>query len=166
MSLSNFVGEGNIGRMELRRVPVGNGEQKPVLNLSVRVNVDRPVDSESGERSWEDRGGRWFIVEYWGKRAQMAETALQVGARIIFGGELSRDEFPSRDNPEQMILVDKVRADWISISPICIESVQYKSKKMRTLEDSPDPAPSDAVPAEAYAHSGSGSGDFDDDIPY
>jgi single-strand DNA-binding protein len=149
MSMSNFVGEGNIGRMELRRVPLRDEEQKPVLNLSVRVNVDKPV-GEGDQRTWEDKGGRWILVEYWGKRAQMAETALQVGARVIFGGELSRDQFPSRDNPEQMISVDKVRADWIAISPICIESVQYRTKKARAPEGSPR-APEDS---------------FDVDIPF
>lgn len=161
MSLSNFVGEGNIGAMELRRVPLGNGEQKPVLNLSVRVNVDRPTEGDNGERTWEDKGGRWFVVEYWGKRGQMAETVLQVGARIVFGGTLIKDQFPSREDPERMMEVDKVRADFIAISPICLESVQYKAKRARVPEGSSE----NTLPSGGHPQS-PGADDFGDDIPY
>lgn len=157
MSMSNFVGEGNIGKMELRTVPLSDGESKPVLNLSVRVNVDRPVQGDNGQRSWEDRGGRWFLVEYWGKRAQMAEAVLQVGVRVIFGGELSQEQFPSRQDPSQSVQVDKIRADFIAISPICVDSVQYRSKRSKAAQSAPDaeqsPAPSD-------------DDSYDDDIPF
>src|SRR5690625_7863856 len=105
MSMSNFVGEGNIGKMELRTVPLSDGESKPVLNLSVRVNVDRPVQGDNGQRSWEDRGGRWFLVEYWGKRAQMADAVLHVGSRVIIGCELAREQLLSRNIPCERVPV-------------------------------------------------------------
>lgn len=160
MSMSYFTGEGNIGSMELRRVPLGNGEQKPVLNLSVRVNVDRPSEGEDGKRTWEDKGGRWFVIEYWGKRGQMTEALLQVGARVVFGGQLSKDQFPSRDNPDVMIELDKVRADFVAISPICLESVTYKAKRSRAQEGS---SGQESPPLENQEPA---TGDFDDDIPY
>lgn len=163
MSMSNFVGEGNIGKMELRTVPLSDGESKPVLNLSVRVNVDRPVQGENGQRSWEDRGGRWFLVEYWGKRAQMAEAVLQVGARVVFGGELSQEQFPSRQDPSQSVQVDKIRADFIAIAPICVDSVQYRSKRTKAAQITPDtPQGTEQSPAPESSDDDSS----EDDIPF
>lgn len=127
MARNSFLGEGNIGKMELRKVAVGD-EHKPVLNLSVRFNVDR----KQADGSWQDSGGFWTDVEYWGKRAEIANALLQVGARVVVGGELSDASFPSSEDPNVLIPALKVRAEFIALSPIGIETVVFKPKKNRS----------------------------------
>lgn len=155
MSMTSFVGEGNIGSLEFKRVPV-SGEPKPVLNFSMRCNVDR----KQQDGSWEDTGGFWVDVEYWGKRAEMMFPLLQIGTRVVAGGQLSDASFPSKDDPDLLIPAWKLVADFVALSPIGIESVVYKARKGKQ-QPAATGQPADqghlppAPPPEAY----------DDDIP-
>ena len=129
MSLTFFVGEGNVGKFELKHLPIG-GEKKTVLNASVRFNVDR--QQEDG--SWEDKGGFWAEVEYWGKRAELVSNLLQIGSRIFAGGQLSDASFPSKEDPYLLVPAQKLVADFMAFSPIGIEKITYKPRKGKQQE--------------------------------
>ena len=156
MSMTNFVGEGNVGKVEFKRLPI-SGEQKPVLNLSVRCNVDR----KQQDGSWEDTGGFWVEVEYWGKRAELAQSLVQIGTRVIVGGQLSDASFPSKDDPNLLIPAWKLVADFVALSPIGIESVVYKARKGKQ-----QPAPAGQPADQGHLPPGPPPEAYDDDIPY
>lgn len=124
MSKTTFVGEGNVGKFELKHVPV-KGESKTVLNMSVRFNVDRMQP----DGSWEDTGGFWTEVELWGKRAENVNSQLIIGARVFVGGELSDASFPSSEDPNMLVPATKLVAEFVAFSPLGIEKIIYKPRK-------------------------------------
>src|SRR5690606_19287066 len=110
-----FFGEGNIGRDPiLKYVPV-KGVQKPVLEFDMRVTYDR-LNQDSGE--YEDNGGFWASVSFWGKRAEAANKILKSGVRVFVIGEISQDEFVASkgEREGQTICVTNVSASHVGLS--------------------------------------------------
>ena len=125
---NTFFGEGNIGRDPvLKYVPV-KGVQKPVLEFDVRISYDK-LNSESGE--YEDNGGFWASVSYWGKRAESANKILKKGVLVFVVGEISQDEYVATkgEREGQTISVINVSATHVGLSLLGIESVNFSPRK-------------------------------------
>lgn len=134
---TTFVGEGNIGLDPvLKYVPV-QGVQKPVLEFDVRIAYDK-LNTETGE--YEDNGGFWIAVSYWGKRAETANKILKSGVRVIVVGEISQDEFVASkgDRVGQTITVINVSATHIGLSSLGIDSVNFTPRRKRDSPSSVD----------------------------
>lgn len=128
---NTFFGEGNIGRDPvLKYVPV-KGVQKPVLEFDVRISYDKQ-NSETGE--YEDNGGFWVSVSYWGKRAESANKILKSGVRVFVMGEISQDEFVATKGERigQTITAVNVSATHVGLSLLGIESVNFSARKNKT----------------------------------
>ncbi len=146
MSRNFYASEGNIGRDPvLKYVPV-KGEQKPVLEFDVRFQYDR-VNTQTGE--FEDRGGFWARVSYWGKRAEHANKILKSGVRVYVEGELSQEEFVASkgDRAGEVLTATNLNASFVGLSLLGIESVTFSQRKNRqpgtpgaTGADHDDPA--------------------------
>lgn len=159
-----FASEGNIGRDPvLKYVPV-KGEQKPVLEFDVRFQFEK-VNTQSGE--FEDRGGFWATVTYWGKRAEHANKILRSGVRVYVEGELSQEEFVATkgERAGQVLTNNNIVASFIGLSLLGIESVQFSPRKNRALgtdaddyipQDNPAEADYDQTQAEYYERTNQG----------
>lgn len=141
-----FFGEGNIGRDPvLKYVPV-KGVQKPVLEFDVRISYDKQ-NAETGE--YEDNGGFWTTVSYWGKRAEAANKILRSGVRVFVIGETSQDDFVATkgEREGQTITVTNVTASHIGLSILGIDSVNFSARKIKRLpvdSGNPDGASNDS----------------------
>lgn len=141
MATTHFVGEGNLGSIpNLKRVPSAQSGDIPVLEFSMRVNVDRR-NKQSGE--YEDALGFWADVSYWGKSAEAMAPLLQKGARVVVVGELGVDEWLSNqpDTQGQERKTMKINADHVGILPWGVEQVTYRQRK-QTPTQSEQPAQS------------------------
>lgn len=130
MSRNYFASEGNIGRDPvLKYVPV-KGEQKPVLEFDVKFQYDR-VNTQTGE--FEDRGGFWATVTYWGKRAEHANRILKSGMRVWVEGEMSQEEYVATkgERAGQVMTATNISASFIGLSLLGIESVTLAPRKNR-----------------------------------
>ena len=127
-----FFSEGNIGRDPvLKYVPI-KGVQKPVIEMDVRFSCDRK-NSATGE--YEDNGGFWATVSYWGKQAEAANKILKSGMRIYVLGEKSQGEFVATkgERQGQIITTNTITASHIGLSLLGIDSVNLTPRKNKTL---------------------------------
>lgn len=157
-----FASEGNLGNSPtLKYIPVkknGVVEQKPMLEFDVRFNVDK-VNKQTGE--FEDTGGFWGTVEFWGKRAEHYNNILRQGARVLVVGQYSQGSFIATKGERvgQAIPTNTIVADHIGLVLLGVESVTYSPRKQKaqtgnTHQDSAD----NSSPADSYGHAA-------DDIP-
>jgi len=154
-----FFGEGNIGRDPvLKYVPV-KGVQKPVLEFDVRISYDKQ-NAETGE--YEDNGGFWTTVSYWGKRAEAANKILRSGVRVFVIGETSQDDFVATkgEREGQTITVTNVTASHIGLSILGIDSVNFSARKNKRLpldsenqNGASNDSDADSLPTEAEYYS-------------
>jgi single-strand DNA-binding protein len=133
-----FQGAGNLGDAPTLKRATVNGEQQPVLELS--IYFDRPVPNDKDE--FEDKGGFWLVAELWGKRAERAAALLAKGARVRIEGTLVQDSWVDKESQEERIKF-KLKLDWIALDPIRIESVKFKesSRARREAANEADAAP-------------------------
>lgn len=132
MARNRFAAEGNIGRDPvLKYVPV-KGEQKPVIEFDVRFAFDK-INPQTGQ--YEDNGGFWATVTYWGKRAEHANTILRAGIRVYVEGELSQDEFIASkgERAGQVLTANHITADFVGLSLLGIESVNFTQRKNKAV---------------------------------
>lgn len=154
MASSFFVGEGNLGSIpNLKRVPSSQGGDIPLLEFSIRVNVDRR-NKQSGE--YEDTLGFWADVSYWGKAAEVMAPLLQKGARVLVVGELGMDEWISNqpDTQGQERKTPKIKADHVGILPWGVEQVIYRQRNQPAPVQSAQPtqSPQPILPAHAIGN--------------
>lgn len=148
-----FFGEGNIGRDPiLKYVPV-KGVQKPVLEFDMRVSYDRQ-NPETGD--YEDNGGFWASVSFWGKRAEAANKILKSGVRVFVIGEISQDEFVASkgEREGQTISVTNVSASHVGLSLLGVESINLtprKNKPQQATGTSQEGQPTTDSTEEEYA---------------
>lgn len=166
-----FASEGNLGNNPtLKYIPVKkNGviEQKPMLEFDARFDVDK-VNKASGK--FEDTGGFWATVEFWGKRAEHYNRLLQQGARVLVVGQYSQGSFIATkgEREGQTIQTNTIVADHIGLVLLGIESVTYAPRKGKTQASgtSQQQTNTDQQGAESYGHA---AGDIplpsDNDIP-
>lgn len=156
MARNQFASEGNIGRDPvLKYVPV-KGEQKPVIEFDVRFVFDK-INQQTGQ--YEDNGGFWATVTYWGKRAEHANTILRSGIRVYVEGELSQDEFIASkgERAGQVLTANHITADFVGLSLLGIESVNFTQRKNKPT-GIPDPA---AHASQEPPQTGIGDSDYD-----
>lgn len=152
-----FFGEGNLGHDPiLKYVPV-KGSQKAVLEFYVRISYDKQ-NTETGE--YEDNGGFWASVSYWGKRAEAANKILKSGMRVFVIGEISQDDYVASkgEREGQVVTATNVTASHVGLSLLGIDTVTVtarKNKALSTLENAhsvDDPTVSNVqVESEYYA---------------
>ncbi len=131
MARNRFAGEGNIGRDPvLKYIPV-KGEQKPVIEFDVRFPFQK-LNQQTGQ--YEDVGGFWATVAYWGKRAEHANTILRAGTRVYVEGEQSQEEFVASkgERAGQVLTANHITADFVGLSLLGIESVNFTPRKNRS----------------------------------
>lgn len=127
-----FFGEGNIGRDPiLKYVPV-KGAQKPVVEFDVRFSYDK-LNAETGE--YEDNGGFWASVSFWGKRAESAHKILKSGVRVFVIGEQSQEEFIATKGERigQTLTATNISASHIGLSLLGIDSVNFSPRKTKLI---------------------------------
>lgn len=129
--MSNFfAAEGNLGnKPTLKYVPIKNSnEQKAVLEFDARFNVDK-INKATG--TYEDTGGFWATVEFWGKRAEHYNNLLQQGTRVLVVGRLSQGEFIATkgDREGERITTNTITADHIGLVLLGVESITYSPRK-------------------------------------
>lgn len=133
-----FYSEGNAGsNFELKTIPGQDGNEYRVLNFSLRCPVESKTDN-----GYEDTGGFWVNIEYWGARAEMTHKLLKKGVRLVVVGTMSTDSFVASkgEHVGETITVTRVKADNISFSPLGIENIAYATKaspENETAENTP-----------------------------
>jgi single-strand DNA-binding protein len=131
MAKGLFIFDGNIGTTpELRYQPGNersNGEARPLLKFSVKY--DRLIKTQNPDQPYEDKGGFWVNVDYWGRDAETLNKLLQRGMRIRIEGELRMDEWEDKHNPGVMISGMAVTASLITIMPQRLASVELKTRQ-------------------------------------
>lgn len=124
--INHFSGIGNLGTAPTLRTVEVDGEPRKVADL--RVYFDRRVGENYG-----DKGGFWLNVDIWGYRAEEAARLLKKGARVYLSGTLRQEAWT--DEPSQEARVEmRLSADYFFLDTICLESVQYRSKKTATRD--------------------------------
>ncbi len=119
---NQFTGIGNVGTAPtLRNVQVG-GEPRDVVE--VRVYFDRRVRKGDG---YEDKGGFWLTVSYWGAQAGKLAEVVQKGARVQVAGSLRQETWNDRESGEARNEL-RLTAETITIVPMCIESLTYRKR--------------------------------------
>ncbi len=143
MAKSLFIFDGNIGNTpELTFQPANersNGEQRPLLKLNVKY--DRLVKTRNPDQPYEDKGGFWVSVDYWGRSGEDLNKLLQKGMRVRIEGELRMDFWEDKNNPGQMVSGMAVTASLISILPQRLESVALKSRQQYAPQNNPSEYP-------------------------
>ena len=131
MAKGLFLFDGNIGGTpELRWQPGNersNGESRPLLKFNVKY--DRLVKTQNEENPYEDKGGFWVDVSYWGKDAEDLSKLLQKGMRVKISGELRMDSWEDK-NTGEIVNGMAVTASDISIFPRRIESISMKVRQL------------------------------------
>ena len=127
-----FYGEGNIGRDPILKYVSVKGVQKPVVEFDVRFSYDK-LNTETGE--YEDNGGFWASVNFWGKRAESAYKILKSGVRVFVIGEQSQEEFIATKGERigQTLTATNISASHIGLSLLGIDSVNFSSRKTNPL---------------------------------
>lgn len=133
-----FCSEGNLGRTPtLKIVPVQNScEQKSVLEFDVRFSFDK-LNKQTGE--YENSGGFWATVEFWGARAEGYNQLLRAGARVLVVGELSQEEYIASKGARagQKISTNRITAQHIGLVLLGVESIQWSKSKNKNDEATP-----------------------------
>lgn len=127
-----FFGEGNIGRDPVLKYVSVKGVQKPVVEFDVRFSYDK-LNAETGE--YEDNGGFWASVSFWGKRAETAYKILKSGVRVFVIGEQSQEEFIATKGERvgQTLTATNISASHIGLSLLGIDSVNFTPRKTKSL---------------------------------
>jgi single-strand DNA-binding protein len=141
-----FCNEGNLGRDPvLKMVPTGkDGEQKAVLEFDARFNFDK-LNKQTG--AYEDSGGFWATVSFWGKRAERYNKHLRGGARVLVVGELSQEEYIASkgERAGQLVTANHITAHQIGLVLLGVDSVVFSAKhKGEARPGNPD--------ADSYSH--------------
>ncbi|RJX68625.1 single-stranded DNA-binding protein [Vibrio sinensis] len=133
MAKSLFIFDGNIGGAPELRWQPGNeksgGEARPLLKFNVKY--DRLIKTQRPEQPYEDKGGFWVGIDYWGKDAESLSKLLQKGMRVRIEGELRMDSWPDKENPSIMITGMALTASLITIMPQRIQSVILKERSQQ-----------------------------------
>lgn len=131
MAKGHFIFDGNIGMTpELRWQPGNersNGESRPLLKFNVKY--DRLVKTNNPDQPYEDKGGFWVSVDYWGRDAEQLSKVLQKGMRVRLEGELRIDTWDDKNNPGETVSGMALTASLISIMPHRLESVTLKTRQ-------------------------------------
>lgn len=139
MAKGIFTFDGNIGMTpELRWQPGNersNGEARPLLKFNVKY--DRLVKTGNQEQPYEDKGGFWVGIDYWGRDAEQLSKILQKGMRVRIEGELRVDTWEDKNNPGQMVSGMALTASLITIMPHRIESVVLKQRQAHPAQNNP-----------------------------
>lgn len=127
-----FYGEGNIGRDPILKYVSVKGVQKPVVEFDVRFTYDK-LNAETGE--YEDNGGFWASVNFWGKRAESAHKILKSGVRVYVIGEQSQEEFIATKGERigQTLTATNISASHIGLSLLGIDSVNFSPRKTKSF---------------------------------
>jgi single-strand DNA-binding protein len=132
-----FMSEGNLGdNPTLKMVPdKQTGEQQPILEFSVRFNVDR---WNPNSEAFEDNGGFWGKVSLWGRRAEIFNVHLKKGCRVlVIGEERQRPYIANKgEYAGQERISTEIRASHVAIVPLGIDEISWSSKAdQQTLAD-------------------------------
>ena len=130
MAKSLFIFDGNIGMAPELRWQPGNeksgGEARPLLKFNVKY--DRLVKTQNPDQPYDDKGGFWVSIDYWGRDAEALSKLLQKGMRVRIEGELRQDTWPDKDNPSVMVSGMALTASLIAIMPQRVQSVTLKER--------------------------------------
>lgn len=141
MAKGLFRFDGNVGMTpELRFQPGNersNNEPRPLLKFNVKY--DRLVKTQDPDQPYEDKGGFWVSIDYWGRDAELLSKLIQKGMRVHIEGEPRMDIWEDKHNPGQMVSGMAVNASLISIMPHRLESVALKQRQTQTGQNNPPP---------------------------
>lgn len=141
MAKGLFSFDGNVGMTpELRFQPGNersNNEPRPLLKFNVKY--DRLVKTQNSDQPYEDKGGFWVSIDYWGRDAEQLSKLIQKGMRVHIEGEPRMDIWEDKHTPGQMVSGMAVNASLISIMPHRLESVVLKQRQNQTGQNNPPP---------------------------
>ena len=131
MAKGIFIFDGNIGMTpELRWQPANersNGEARPLLKFNAKY--DRLIKTHNPDQPYEDKGGFWVDISYWGRDADHLSKLLQKGMRVRVEGELRIDSWEDKNNPGQMVSGMALTASTISIMAQRVDAVLLKARQ-------------------------------------
>jgi|GEM_PF-611064 len=132
-----FVNEGNLGSNPVLKyvpVPKGNGtESKAVVEFDIYCSVQKA--NKKGE--YEDLGGFWAKIQFWGKRAEHLNKHLKKGCRVLVVGEYAQHWYTASkgENAGNETLSNEVIASHIGLALLGVESVIFENRKAKTPTD-------------------------------
>lgn len=123
---TRFLGEGNIGNIDMRSI--ANGNHPPRVVISLNTHFDNLVRNKQTDEL-EDQGGFWAPVEFWPQTDKIAQhlvtNVFKKGMRIRVDGNLVNETFADKDTGEQRSIM-KVRTFQSGIS-ICLQRLTSTS---------------------------------------
>ncbi|MFA0044984.1 single-stranded DNA-binding protein, partial [Vibrio sp. 10N.261.51.A1] len=75
---------------------------------------------------YEDKGGFWVDISYWGRDAEALSKLLQKGMRVRIEGELRIDTWEDKNNPGQIASGMALTASLITIMAQRVDAVLLK----------------------------------------
>ncbi|MCL2872296.1 MAG: single-stranded DNA-binding protein [Betaproteobacteria bacterium] len=133
-----FVGEGNIGLVEVK--PFVDGNKEPRFLLRMGVYFDNPVKVKE---KFEDKGGFWADVELWmGEDAKKWSVIYQKGQRVLVQGKMVRNDWKDEATGSDKFAF-KVRARRVGVLPFRVESITMRSSTEKVDHNEPFPAESE-----------------------
>lgn len=158
---TRFLGEGNIGNIDVRTI--NNGNEAPRVVISLNVYFDNLVKNKKNDEL-EDQGGFWAPVEFWPNKVEIAQhlvnNIFKKGMRIKVDGNLINEKFEDKDTGEERSIM-KVRTfqSAISICLLRLDSVELVAKKAPTekTDNTSQQQPTNDTNENEF--------DFEDDIP-
>lgn len=117
---TRFSGRGNLAEVPALKSVEVRGESRQMAQM--RVYFDRPVPAE--EDAFEDKGGFWLDVNYWGHRAERMVRVLSRGARVYLEGNLEQVIWKDRDSGTDRSKL-RLNAEYIALDLSRVESVEH-----------------------------------------
>ena len=128
--LNEFTGIGNLGLTPILQKHRIDDEPRSVVNAS--IYFDRPVRQD--DDSYQDKGGFWLNVAFWGRLADEAMRLLHKGSRVCVMGRLQVHQWTDKDSGKIRSEL-QLTADYFFIDTVCIESIEYKMKVSTMQEE-------------------------------
>ncbi len=115
---TRFSGRGNLAEVPALKTVDVKGESRQMLQM--RVYFDRPVPAD--DETFEDKGGFWIDVNYWGHRAEQRVRLLSRGARVYLEGNLEQVTWQDRVSGSDRSKL-RLNADYIALDLSRIDAV-------------------------------------------
>lgn len=119
---TRFSGRGNLAEVPALKTVDVKGEPRQMLQM--RVYFDRPVPAD-GE-TFEDKGGFWIDVNYWGHRAERMVRLLSRGTRVYLEGNLEQVSWQDRISGSDRSKL-RLNADYIALDLSRIDAVALQA---------------------------------------
>lgn len=112
---------------------------KPYISFSVYQPhwVNTGNKTEDGRNDFEDIGGFWMNVAWFGRKAEAGARVLRKGAAVLIEGDLRVEYWEDKQTGEQKAGW-KVIATEVSLDMKGIETVEYRKRERHNMSPQPN----------------------------